>query len=160
MEMTIRARDRRGGRARTPMHALTHTGEKGRYRGGRTERTETLGVARYGEKGGVERELGWKERGERKRETKRNETKERKKERKKRRSLRGSGAELSRSILTYYVHEHERSLVLHHYRDKEAYYRATRMRIKEYGERLQLSVCESRACAHWETRNTYTYVLR
>ena len=83
MEMTIRARDRRGGRARTPMHALTHTGEKGRYRGGRTERTETLGVARYGEKGGVERELGWKERGERKRETKRNETKERKKERKK-----------------------------------------------------------------------------
>lgn len=82
MEMTIRARDRRGGRARTHIHALTHTGEKGRYRGGRTERTETLGVARYGEKGGVERELGWKERGERKRETKRNETKERKKERK------------------------------------------------------------------------------
>lgn len=53
-------------------------------------------------------------------------TKERKKERKReaRKGLRVSLERLSRSILTYYVHEHERSLVLHHYRDKETRYSA------------------------------------
>ena len=149
------------------MHVRIHARapEKKVGRQGRTDgKNGNVGCcAREWGGGGRERELEWKERGERKRETKRNETK-RKKERKKEKEkfTRVCGAELSRSILTYYVHEHERSLVLHHYRDKEAYYRATRMRIKEYGERLQFSVYGSRACAHWETREarTHVYTLR